>query len=366
MTWMQTAQGQAITSKHIAQPCAAPAAQRRRIRWPRPIWFFIVLARFIAGYITFTRTGRTPIAAYDDMRRLFRLTNGRFNACTARLFALRHPPRAAFAPGIFNSSAGELRYAVIPALRRDGLYRFSARLDRVTCERLRQFALAAPCTLEPAPTPAPGSAPARATYDPRQPRATRYVIDHQRLHEHTDVQRLMLDPSILAMARAYLRCEPVLIGSTMWWSTAWKPGPCDAAAQRYHFDMSQLSFVKLFIYLSDVDRQRGPHMYVLGSHRQKPEALLADRRYDDDEVLACYPADRVVCLTGKAGSIFAEDTSGFHKGLALETGERLILELLFASSAFGEQHEPIELNDAFTPDFRAAALHSPRLLQRFR
>lgn len=357
MTTMHTA-----TTTHAQPVLPSEAPQPRRVNWPKPIWFVIVLGRFLRGYVTFLRTGRTPLNAYADMRRLFRMTNGRFNALASRIIGLRCPAQRCASNGILRATTSDINFVVVPALRRDGLYRFETQLDRALCKRLRDFARSTPCHLEPVPD----VGPAITIYDASNPRATRYAIDPQHLHAHPDVQQLMLDSSILAMARGYLRCEPVLIGCTMWWSTAWKPGPCDAAAQRYHFDMSQLSFVKLFIYLTDVDQHHGPHKYILGSHHRKPGALLGDRRYDDAEILPHFDAQREVCLTGSAGAIFAENTSGFHKGMPLATGHRLILELLFASSGFGEQHEPVALTKAFAPEFRAAVHHSPRLYQRFR
>ena len=79
------------------------------------------------------------------MRRLFRLTRGRFNDACARLEHLAHPPRR------FSSSTGVLgdlppRSAnqIAGVLRRDGLCRFETRLSPDVCRRLRRFAEQAP------------------------------------------------------------------------------------------------------------------------------------------------------------------------------------------------------------------------------
>ena len=45
------------------------------------------------------------------------------------------------------------------------------------------------------------------------------VTPASRLRTWTDsMQRIVSDFSILAMAQAYLRCQPVLSSSLMWWS----------------------------------------------------------------------------------------------------------------------------------------------------
>ena len=131
---------------------------------------------------------------------------------------------------------------------------------------------------------------------------------------------------------------------SMWWSAP----TCDEqlqsrAAQLYHFDMDRLKFVKFFVYLSDVDSDRGPHCYVRGSHLRKPAELLKDDRLSDDEILKHYPASELIELTGKAGTMLAVDTRGLHKGKPLETGDRLIFQVQFADSLFGQNYPQIHV-----------------------
>ena len=147
----------------------------------------------------------------------------------------------------------------------------------------------------------------------------------------------------------------------MWWSTTYSHQVCSKSAQLYHFDMPQIKFLKIFAYLTDVDENTGPHRFVRGSHRRNPAALLEDRRYRDEEILAHYPPDRIATMTGSTGTIFAEDTRGFHKGTPVHQGHRLVLQLKYATSGFGGPGEPVIVNDRFSTQFIQMMDRYPRI-----
>ena len=153
----------------------------------------------------------------------------------------------------------------------------------------------------------------------------------------------------------------------MWWSTAFSNEPSSEAAQLYHFDMDHVKFLKIFVYLTDVDEDQGPHVVVRNTRRRKPGVLLDDRRYSDEEILAHYSADRIVSIAGPAGTMFAEDTSGLHKARLVKRGHRLLLQLMYATSGFGSPHGPVAINDRFAADFVKMIDRYPRIYAaRFR
>ena len=104
---------------------------------------------------------------------------------------------------------------------------------------------------------------------------------------------LIGDPSLLAIAQAYLGSRVVMDLVTMWWSTPGTGRPSSEAAQLYHFDMDRLKFLKVFFLMTDVDEDTGPHCYVRGSHQRKPKALLTDGRKSDEDIEGHY-GDRIV------------------------------------------------------------------------
>jgi hypothetical protein len=157
------------------------------------------------------------------------------------------------------------------------------------------------------------------------------------------LQALASDPQLLAIARKYLRTEPVLIGARMWWSFA---GPTDAkrekaSGQGFHYDIDGYRALAFFFYLTDVGPSNGPHVYVRGSHMKKRVKHLVTmyKGRSDAEIEDSYGLDRQIVSCGTAGSGFAEDIFGFHKGLHPESGDRLIVQVRFGLRDYGTSHE---------------------------
>ncbi|WP_044561511.1 hypothetical protein [Azospirillum sp. B4] len=135
------------------------------------------------------------------------------------------------------------------------------------------------------------------------------------------VMALFNDPTLLDVAELYLGCKPVLDNIGCWWS--YGDRPVAKGTQRYHRDWDSLKGFKLFIYLTDVGEEDGPHVFVRGSHRDP--RLAVGPAQPDDFVHRVFGKDKVATLTGPAGTRFLADTFGFHKGLLPGRGRRLLL-----------------------------------------
>jgi hypothetical protein len=156
------------------------------------------------------------------------------------------------------------------------------------------------------------------------------------------LQALASDKQLLAIARKYLKTEPVLLGARMWWSFA---GPVTAeeqkkAGQGFHYDIDGYRALTFFFYLTDVGMTNGPHIYVRGSHVKKKLKHIVSmyKGRTDEEIAESYGLERQVVSCGPKGSGFAEDIFGFHKGLSPETGDRLIVQLRFGLRDYGTGH----------------------------
>lgn len=156
------------------------------------------------------------------------------------------------------------------------------------------------------------------------------------------LQALANDPQLRAIARRYLRTEPVLVSTRMWWSFS---GPTDAqeqmrAGQGFHYDIDGYRALAFFFYLTDVGPSNGPHIYVRGSHRNKRLRHLVSiyKSRNDAEIEKVYGLDRQIVCCGSAGSGFAEDIFGFHKGLHPENGNRLIVQIRYGLHDYGTGH----------------------------
>ena len=140
------------------------------------------------------------------------------------------------------------------------------------------------------------------------------------------VLRVANDPSIIRVVEAYLGCKPTISNIGIWWSL---PGhKASEDAELFHRDVDDWKFVKLFVYLTDVDGGAGPHVYISGSHRDA--RLLRIRRYEDEEVAGVFGRDRIVKFEGAAGSAFLEDTFGLHKGETARDRRRLLFQVQYS------------------------------------
>jgi hypothetical protein len=153
------------------------------------------------------------------------------------------------------------------------------------------------------------------------------------------LRALTSDTQLLAIARKYLRSEPILIGARMWWSLA---GPADGeerkgAGQSFHYDIDGFRGLTFFFYLTDVEPSSGAHVYVRGTHVKKSWRHLVSihKGKSDAEIAKCYGLENQIVLCGPAGSGFAEDIFGFHKGRHPESVDRLIVQVRYGLRDYG-------------------------------
>lgn len=136
------------------------------------------------------------------------------------------------------------------------------------------------------------------------------------------------DPQILDAVGQFLGCKPTIGYMAVWWSFATDLGP--QQAENFHRDVDDWRFVKLFVYLTEVTGQSGPHKYVLHSSLQPK--LTKIRRYQDEEVEAAFGSSNIQTMTAQPGEGFLEDTYGFHKGQPVQCGHRLLFQVMYTLS----------------------------------
>ena len=162
------------------------------------------------------------------------------------------------------------------------------------------------------------------------------------------VTRVAHDPMIAAVARGYLGAEPILTESRINWTL---PFPDEhgrvwhtADGGRFHYDLSDVRSLSVFVYLTDVDADCGPHVVVRGTQRRRtPVEIL--RRFVDDDFVARHWGDRVHTILGPRGTGWFEDITTYHKQ-AIGTKVRLILTLVY-SLRRGERAERIGRRRAY-------------------
>ena len=148
------------------------------------------------------------------------------------------------------------------------------------------------------------------------------------------------DPLLVHLASRHMNTCVRPIGLSLWYSFAAEAASSEAA-QLFHYDLDTLRWLKVFVYLTDVGPENGPHEYVPASHKpgSKPQALM-DReyaRFEDQEIdKHCPQGRKSVC--GPRGTVILGDTSCFHKGTAVVADYRLIFSPIYAASRVGYFH----------------------------
>lgn len=133
------------------------------------------------------------------------------------------------------------------------------------------------------------------------------------------------NPQVLAVLEKYFGCKPRV--EVM--SAAWSPPRNDGAqeSQKYHRDTDGMQFIKLFLHLTDVTEDSGPHSFVIGSHRTN--RLTKPGFFTDDEVAEAYGRDAVETVVGPRGTCYLENTFGVHKGTKPVSKPRMFLQVLY-------------------------------------
>ena len=173
-----------------------------------------------------------------------------------------------------------------------------------------------------------------------------------RTDEIKDLIKFFRNSKIINLVESYFESKAYILDLNMWWSNV--SNKVDSfSAQDFHFDLDSIKFLKVFIYLKDVTENKGPHVYVEGSHKlfSKPYEILKRgySRVSDSEILKYYDQIKIHKIVGKKGTIIIGDTKCFHKGLVPKDGNRLIFELTFSNSKFGSK----KINNVFLDDYIA-------------
>ncbi len=320
------------------------------------------LASTLRAARSYSRQGERPISIDGQVRYNMRSAmdlHPRIGKWISRRAVSETDPQAWQLAAVDSSrfaDAAEVQTAVA-GIERDGFYVFDKIVDRSITDAIRAFAEQAPCIARGAGTP-PG------TYPRSAPAVGRYDLDEDVALRCPEAQEFATDPVMARISQLYLGQPVVMDEVAFWWTTTQRAEDANVNAQQFHQDRDRLSFLKYFIYLTDVTPDTGPHVYLKGSHRDIPWSMRGDGRKTDDAVRAAGLWEKVTELTGPAGTLMAVDTIGLHKGKTPTAGDRLALETEFATSLFGMDYErPI-----FTPTdlVRDRFRQMPWVLQRYR
>jgi len=170
------------------------------------------------------------------------------------------------------------------------------------------------------------------------------------------------DPKILNIVRSYLGFEPIIDFYSAWHSY---PGKTLAGSpQTLHRDKDCFRFCKLFLYLSDVDGESGPHVFLPQSHKLESFIKLFRASTNDSHDphqffiggqrnLAPYLENIFLGkfheFLGPAGSAFLVDTYGLHKGVPPRSKTRTVFQVLYTllpySDIMSDHHTKVNVSE---------------------
>lgn len=164
------------------------------------------------------------------------------------------------------------------------------------------------------------------------------------------VFRIATDERLLALAYHHLGAPPSIVQMDCWWSLPGDGVPM--GAQVFHRDRDDFRACKLFVYLSEVTPDNGPHIFVRGSHNEAAvrDALTAKGIHPDKAQkffarsgrdLAAAVEDifgpAVTEVTGPPGTCFLENTYGLHRGKVPVSGRRCVFQVLYAAVPYPDR-----------------------------
>jgi hypothetical protein len=321
--------------------------------------------------VRYARSGRTDPWAHQALIQLFCATGGRFNDLLSSGISLCSKRLAIARPvGVLGDLGGDAVSRSANELRARGFAVFPHALPDDMCDRLMQFTRETPALVRRMDHEIAGAAARVALFDPEHPLAVRYDYPTEALLGNPDVQALLSDPSLLALAQEYLGSRPRADVLSMWWHTSFHTQPDSEAAQFYHFDMDRIKWLKIFVYLTDVGPEDGPHSFIEGSHRSGgiPASMLTRGyvRLSDEEVLGHYGAARQIEFSAPRGTVIVEDTRGLHKGKAVTGRSRLVLQLQFSNSLFGAQYAKATMREVHNPSLAQVMAQAPDVYAGYR
>tara|TARA_R100000808_G_scaffold3222_1_gene11562 strand:- start:3542 stop:4564 length:1023 start_codon:yes stop_codon:yes gene_type:complete len=162
-----------------------------------------------------------------------------------------------------------------------------------------------------------------------------------------EISEAVLNKALITTVGHYLRAPPTISSVALWWSYPSNQEP--GGMQSFHHDRGDFRSCNLFVYLTNVSEETGPHAFVAGTHDF--DLLYADvmerfggyserfsefwqwmqvHRKTDDDVLK-YFENEIKVYTGPKGTSFLEDTRGLHKATIPTKGPRLAFEIVYTT-----------------------------------
>jgi len=163
------------------------------------------------------------------------------------------------------------------------------------------------------------------------------MFDNEPVVKDNPFIALALEDSLLTIVNSYLGYYAKARGFTL--DAAIPVGDAEfVGSQRWHRDPEDKKICKILLYMTDVDENCGPFMYVKNSHyggkwRLFPRKVPRGVYPRAGEVEKVIPKEDIKVFTGKKGTIIFCDTAGLHRGGNAYSKERIMFTAGFMTNA---------------------------------
>ena len=142
------------------------------------------------------------------------------------------------------------------------------------------------------------------------------------------------DPAVISLIGSYLGCVPTLSGINLFWTFATSES---GNVSVFHRDQNGFRSVSMYVFLTEVDSDSGPHQYVRSSadyetcrevlNEGTNKSVEVDQFFSppwaSDMVEEVF-GQRVTTVEGAPGTMFITDAYGLHRGVLPKKQDRLL------------------------------------------
>jgi hypothetical protein len=233
-------------------------------------------------------------------------------------------------------------FAGVEALRSTGMFQLPCGLDPETASRLRRHIEALP--VHDGPHTLTGVC-TRGSLDEVRQRSRMAGYSMDQLLRTPQLVDILNRPAIVDLIERYLGCVPTLYSLNAWWSFP-SQAPEMVNVQFFHRDSDDWRFCALFLFLTDIDVDAGPHQVINGSHTVAGMQRLIDRAKGVGRDVSGFDAadsfvnsmgedfsnrceqlfhDSIETVLGPAGTMCLVNTIALHRGLVPSRHPRLMI-----------------------------------------
>tara|TARA_Y100000590_G_scaffold438510_1_gene561414 strand:- start:332 stop:1285 length:954 start_codon:yes stop_codon:yes gene_type:complete len=164
------------------------------------------------------------------------------------------------------------------------------------------------------------------------------------VNNNANLKNFVLSKEILKLVSSYINSKTISINASYFISLPIKTSKYEKYenAQYFHWDNDFTKFLKLYIYLTDVDEQSGPHIYVSKTHKQKKINHSLSRLYSDQDIYNSYKDIKKFCAN--EGAFFFTDSYGIHKGEEPKIKPRIMLNIHYGNNKIKYHQDDLIIN----------------------